>query len=1051
MSTPPSIDYASLIDHLERRDLDRNPYIDLTPFFGRLHKVPFLRVRGLSAFWQSNDSPDLLSCLDDVLSGLVGLGHPLQFVLMGEEGNTSFYVGLEGSNGEPLLRDVLTGIFPGILLGAETQPNLGTYLNQGRFLSWQGVVTGIPTRKSGTNPREIDTASREDWAFSADNVRNQGRGHQVERLIRGLQGERWGIWLVATPLQHSELLKQSRDLLNLIAHVASQTKRQYQQVTQQMIEVRQGQSEGTTTSFSDEIVNRQAEQAVRLLERQAQRYQLAKATGMWRVESRFFAQREEALVRLAALIRATWNGSESIPDSIRTFVCQPNASAQPLASDLTTPELAILMQMPKEEFQGFRIAPYARYDTDPPEPAAEPVALGHIINGNRRTVTVLNIEAAKLATHTLVAGMTGSGKTTTVFNLLRQLTARGVPYLVIEPAKSEYRSLLAQNSKGKPGEKPAMPRVYTLGDETVAPFRLNPFEFEIVDSANRIYVQTHIDYLKAVFNAAFVLYAPMTYVLDMCLHEIYTDCGWDLSTGLNIRLSEKEYDSDLPVFPTLSDLHEKIDDVVNRLGYEERIVMDVTAGLKARVASLMLGSKGLMLNCARGVPLGEVLGNPTVLELERIGNDDEKAFVMGLLLARIYEFRRLHAQREGHSKFRHLMIVEEAHRLLKNVPTDVPVEGSNTRGQAVETFTNILSEIRSFGQGILVAEQIPTKLAPDVVKNTNLKLVHRLVSAEEREVVAGAMNMTDEQAKYLSVLEPGQCVAYMEGADYPYLLKVPPVPQNMAATVTDAALRSLTSQLDRPLYEPIRGYRNLVHSGQRVVPSYRHQVALQVFQYPSFKEVWASLLLRVVMNPSALAAKSLNDLIRVVQAVSGDMNQSNTQIVVRTVILLAVDRTLRHRGRLYRWPYSVQVILQDRLSTGLIALIDNKPEAVDHLSQFTVTFRKVTSMPVGPYIGCLPCRVKCWIRADIAVPASQPHFRHDVIQAVSSGNSRKEIGNELGLIAVDSVEHMVPEAPREVHTDLAICFLSQLLAHTGFTARTQSVLVQEVAAELRTH
>jgi DNA helicase HerA-like ATPase len=108
-------------------------------------------------------------------------------------------------------------------------------------------------------------------------------------------------------------------------------------------------------------------------------------------------------------------------------------------------------------------------------------------------------------------------------------------------------------------------------------------------------------------------------------------------------------------------------------------------------------------------------------------------------------------------------VFEEAHRLLKNVNTEVGTEDANTKGQAVETFTNMLAEIRAYGQGALIAEQIPTKLTPDAIKNTNLKIMHRIVAEDDRDVMGGAMNITEAQKRQVTALRSGQAVVYAEG------------------------------------------------------------------------------------------------------------------------------------------------------------------------------------------------------------------------------------------------------------------------------------------------
>ncbi len=135
-------------------------------------------------------------------------------------------------------------------------------------------------------------------------------------------------------------------------------------------------------------------------------------------------------------------------------------------------------------------------------------------------------------------------------------------------------------------------RIYTLGNENIAPFRLNPFEFETDDTPGSASVVNHIDFLKAVFNAAFILYAPMPYVLEIALHEIYEDKGWDLATGMNTRLPKWSEHDLHPIFPTLTDLYCKVEAVVDRLRYDTQTEQMVKAGLKARIGSMRMGAKG---------------------------------------------------------------------------------------------------------------------------------------------------------------------------------------------------------------------------------------------------------------------------------------------------------------------------------------------------------------------------------------------------------------------------------------------------------------------------
>src|SRR5581483_7498812 len=171
-------------------------------------------------------------------------------------------------------------------------------------------------------------------------------------------------------------------------------------------------------------------------------------------------------------------------------------------------------------------------------------------------------------------------------------------------------------------------------------------------------------------------------------------------------------------------------------------------------------------------------------------SDDEKTFLMGLLLARLYEYRRLQASSGTLSGgFQHLLVFEEAHRLLLNTPTQVDSESSNMRAQAIEVFTNMLSEVRAYGQGVLVAEQIPSKLAPDVMKNTNLKIVHRLIAQDDRQSIGQTMNLSHDQQTHLGILTPGMAAVYAEGADHAYLVRMENYKRKIAPLPDDALKR----------------------------------------------------------------------------------------------------------------------------------------------------------------------------------------------------------------------------------------------------------------------
>ena len=826
-----------------------------------------------------------------------------------------------------------------------------------------------------------------------------------------------------------------------------------------------------TPGVTSEQTDRQAQYCVELLEKNLERLNRGKAQGMWQADVHLFASSEGTLDKARALCKAIYAGEESVPEPVRTFKCArtaPGAGGDQFSTLLNSHELAILAQLPREEMPGYAVRDYARFDVALPVepvgsnlPPAEAINIGKILDGATQTGNWYAVPRPDFAKHGLVVGVTGSGKTNTLFYLLERLWNRGqgVPFLVIEPAKAEYRDL-----RTVPGLEGL--RVFTLGDERLAPFRLNPFEFEIGDAENRIHVQTHIDYLKSVFNAAFILYAPMPYVLETCLHEIYQDKGWDLTNSQNRRLPPKERGNEAkwPVFPTLSDLYRKVDEVVDRLGYEERIQMDVKAGLKARIGSLRLGGKGLMLDVRRSVPMKELLAQPAVLELERIGNDDEKAFVIGLLLTRIYEYRVVEARAGGTAPaLRHVTVFEEAHRLLKNVRTDVGTEEANVKGQAVENFANMLSEIRAYGQGVLIAEQIPSKLAPDAVKNTNLKVLHRIVAEDDRDTMGGAMNLDDAQKRYITTLRTGQAAVYAEGADRPYLVEVFPFKKkSIKGRLTDKQVRSAMEQFcGQPIYEPLPGYAQFIQG--RLPPdgsgsSDVRDLALAVLGASDFDEVFARFFLSLVEEPRQ-AIHGYNALVKFAEQVIKPRPDQEKPVALY-IMLQAVAEALDDRGRRYGWLYNVVETLRRDLVAVLadvIVAFENRQDVLDSLAArhdaaltaFAGQYRQLCAKAPVPYAGCAFCASRCRYRYEVAPLVADKALARDFVETIRNTKNDDAMWRALARICRDAAGRAVHgvSKPAAVNS-VAVCFAAQMSAAQGLSTASQQKLVKNVKGAL---
>lgn len=376
-------------------------------------------------------------------------------------------------------------------------------------------------------------------------------------------------------------------------------------------------------------------------------------------------------------------------------------------------------------------------------------------------------------------------------DLLRQvedehdLALAGGVDLPIEPAKAEYRAL---------AEHPALRgrlRVYSVGADSALPLRLNPFV-----PAGSVPLSRHIDLLKAVFNAAFPMFAGMSYVLEEAMLEVYTERGWNLHASANDLLGPHPSPDDLhALMPSIGDLHNKIEQVLERKRYGQEVHQNMGAALRSRLQSLIVGTKGMALDTRRSVPVEELLENPCVIELRNLGDDEEKSFVMALLLCQLYEYAESRSSGGG-ERLRHLTLVEEAHRLLRAARPPSDAETPDAQAKAVAMFTDMLAELRAYGEGFIVADQIPTKLTPETIKNSNLKILHRLSAADDRAVVGGAANLTERQIRHLATLAPGEAVVHDEQIGSAVLV-------GMRALTAEPLPAEETA---RPSFEPDRSY-----------------------------------------------------------------------------------------------------------------------------------------------------------------------------------------------------------------------------------------------------
>ena len=693
--------------------------------------------------------------------------------------------GMEESDPSYVFERRLKGILPGLDLCFEERTTVESFLTGKNY---GGIIAGIPTLK----------------------VEDERQHFSLPAVLRGMHGEEYALMLVSRPVSEAELgeqlhtVWQVRDECHKLSLLTRQSEKGHSDTTTTQPHIgsrikslfvggrlTESKQHHWSESVLEEDQNSVALELEHLAEHHGDRLLKAANVGAWETAITFATATVPGRDILAGILlgELAKPSTDAIPPRVyyadlednRSLLLprQDNVSAvfpRSLASYLTSEELASIAAPPCENLPGYeirRIPALSLTDVRSFTPS-EGQSLGNVCDhGHPLEGVEVRLSSTDLAKHLFVCGLTGSGKTTTVKEIL---AASDVPFLVLESAKRDYRQLL-----GCPSLKGPL-RIYTPGDTSIAPLRLNPFHIMPGVPAG-----VHIDYLKAIFNASFSLYGPMPYIVEKCLHNIYLKRGWNLTTGKHPQLLNSDGQPDkqryaekesLCYFPTLIDLRDEVHKYVRSLDYKGELSDNIRTAIITRLDSLAVGAKGLLFNTSKPLDIEDLLTNRTVLELDALSDDDDKAFVVGLLLTLISEHRQTNdPSRDPFAKperdLQHVLVIEEAHRLLKNVVQERQTEHlGNPRGKAVEFFANVISEMRSMGQGVAVVEQIPSKLLPDVIKNTNTKIVHRLVSHDDQALLASTLGLVEQEAIYLTSLQTGHALYAKEGMQRPIEVKI---------------------------------------------------------------------------------------------------------------------------------------------------------------------------------------------------------------------------------------------------------------------------------------
>lgn len=715
----------------------------------RMDKMRFVHIIGKTQGMERMHS-EIIGAVSQMVSSLAISNVNICYLVHSIKQTISFYIGIS----EPYiqnLKNILNALYPNINMEEIQQEN--QFVQNVVCMSYGGVVVGYPSDKVDNDSRGVETS--------------------IDKLIRGMYGREWTLCICAKAIASGEI----KDIRTEIKDEISETSREIQKSLS---------SEGALHNESLQVTNYEAKIYFDRLNSLYEKIQKSFQDGLWRTSVYYIARAYNDAKQMTSILKGIYGGEDSVPYAIK---CLEFSNVEGFFSDglglpidkfkvdersflademppfeyfsykyqnvMPSEILAQYLQFPEREVPGFYLDKEMTFDCAPRRPA-DGFRIGNVAyNGKPLTQIYYDIRLDDFTRHGLINGITGGGKSNTSKYILKELyTKYSIPFLVIESAKQEYYELGRILN--------ISPVVFTLGYEgnNSVPFRINPFE-----KIEGVPLQLHIDYLLSSFKASFELYPPMPYILETSVYNVYAELGWDVLNDKNTR-GRTDY-------PTLDDLYYEVEVVAEELANGAKWKSDVIASLQARIKSLMIGGKGAMLNTKKSYPIDRLLSYPTVLELDSIGDDDVKSFVISMILVQVYEFRKSQLGNVTKKGLSHVLLIEEAHRLLKNVSTSQGGEGANPQGKAVEFFCNMLAEIRSYGQGFLISDQMPTKLAPDVLKNTNLKICHRIVTKEDRELLGSSMNMTSDQVESISMFNTGYAAIYSEGDSRPQLVKLP--------------------------------------------------------------------------------------------------------------------------------------------------------------------------------------------------------------------------------------------------------------------------------------
>ncbi len=413
-------------------------------------------------------------------------------------------------------------------------------------------------------------------------------------------------------------------------------------------------------------------------------------------------------------------------------------------------DLPLHFAWPRKSLPGLMVTSHAEFSRDiiKTDDNDKGVVIGNITHMGSVSDNKVSLSLNELRKHTFIAGQPGSGKSNFCYVLLDRLSKNGVNFLVVEPAKGEYSTVFGGRDDVN---------VYGTNSKYTPVLSINPFAFpEGID------VLEHMDRIIEVFNASWPMYAAMPAILKDALEQVYVKCGWDLMTSTCSH--------EVPVFPTFTDLLEILPKVIKDASYSQEVTSNYIGSLVTRIKSMTNGICGQIF-CSQEIENKKLFDENTIIDISRIGSGETKALIMGILIIRLQEHRS--CKRDGiNQDLRHVTLLEEAHHLLRATSGAQSMESANLRGMSVEILTNAIAEMRTYGEGFIIADQTPSIMSEAVISNTGSKVIFRLPNIKDRTPVSEAVSLNVPQIEEIARLNTGVAVVHQSGWLNPVLCKI---------------------------------------------------------------------------------------------------------------------------------------------------------------------------------------------------------------------------------------------------------------------------------------